>query len=58
MIAVSEPDSPLGEEFSFATPREALTHMQWHWTHHSGHTGLLRLQRGDDYVWTMKKSSE
>ncbi len=56
--AISAPDSPLGEQSSFATPREALTHMQWHWTYHSGQIGLLRLQWGDDYVWTMKRSLE
>lgn len=54
---ISGPDLPLGEESPFATPREALTHMHWHWTYHSGQIGLLRLQWGDDYVWTMKKSS-
>lgn len=56
--AISEPDTSLGEQSSFATPREALTHMQWHWTYHSGQIGLLRLQWGDDYVWTTRKSPE
>lgn len=56
--AISEPGSPLGEQSSFATPREALTHMQWHWSYHSGQIGLLRLQWGDDYVWTMRKTPE
>lgn len=56
--AISEPDSPLGEQSSFATPREALTHMQWHWAYHSGQIGLLRLQWGDDYVWTTKQRPE
>jgi uncharacterized damage-inducible protein DinB len=34
------------------TPRQALAHLVWHWTYHSGQVGLLRLQSGSDYTWS------
>ncbi|MFW5995170.1 MAG: hypothetical protein ACOCRN_03585 [Spirochaetia bacterium] len=55
--SIPSANAPLSEKSPFATPREALTHMHWHWTYHSGQIGLLRLQWGDDYVWTLKDNS-
>ncbi len=50
---VADPDARLGESCLFATPRDLIVHMNWHWTYHSGQIGLLRLQWGDEYVWTL-----
>ncbi len=36
---------------SFATKREALGHMIWHWSFHSGHLGAVTLELGYEYVW-------
>lgn len=33
------------------TIRDALLHILWHWTYHSGQIGLVRLQAGADYEW-------
>jgi len=33
--------------------RGVLMHLQWHWSFHSGHIGLIRLLWGSDYIWTM-----
>ena len=35
------------------TVRELILHMEWHWTYHSGHIGLLAQEAGYDYTWTM-----
>ena len=35
-----------------------LMHLLWHWTYHSAHIGLIRLQWGSDYVWTQEKDPE
>jgi uncharacterized damage-inducible protein DinB len=34
------------------TPRGVLMHLNWHWTYHSAHIGLLRELWGSDYTWT------
>ena len=31
---------------------EVLMHLVWHWSFHSGHIGLVRLQAGGEYEWT------
>lgn len=36
-----------------STPRNVLMHLVWHWTYHSGHIGLMRLEYGLDYEWVM-----
>ena len=40
------PDQPL------ETLGEVLAHLLWHWSFHSGHLGLVRLQWGGEYDWT------
>ena len=50
---ISDPDQRLRGEESLTTPRNVIMHQMWHWTFHSGHIGLLRLQWGSDYEWTM-----
>jgi len=32
--------------------RKVLAHLLWHWSFHSGHVGLIRLQWGSEYDWT------
>ena len=32
--------------------KEVLMHLIWHWTYHTAHIGLIRLQAGSDYVWS------
>lgn len=50
---IADADAKLEDRCSFSTPRDLVTHMNWHWSYHSGQIGLLRLQWGDNYVWTM-----
>jgi uncharacterized damage-inducible protein DinB len=54
---VPDPEVRLAEACRFETPRDLIAHMNWHWTYHSGQVGLLRLQWGDDYVWTLAERS-
>lgn len=35
------------------TNRELLAHAVWHWSYHSGQIGLIALEAGYDYVWSM-----
>ena len=44
-------DRPRDQDGS--TLRGVLMHLQWHWSFHSGHVGLIRLLWGSDYTWTM-----
>jgi hypothetical protein len=37
---------------ALTTVRKVLTHLLWHWSFHSGHAGLIRLQWGSEYDWT------
>ena len=30
---------------------DVLAHLVWHWSFHSGHIGLVRLQSGSEYEW-------
>jgi hypothetical protein len=32
-----------------------LMHLTWHWIYHSGHIGLVRLEWGSDYEWTVHR---
>ena len=50
--ALTDIDAANVEEARLPTARSVLTHLAWHWTFHSGHIGLIRLQWGSDYVWT------
>lgn len=50
---VTDAGARLANECIFSTPRNLLSHMNWHWSYHSGQIGLLRLLCGDNYVWTM-----
>ena len=34
--------------------RRVLLHLMWHWSFHSGHIGLIRLQWGSEYEWTFE----
>ncbi len=34
------------------TAGAVLSHLIWHWSFHSGHIGLVRLQAGGEYEWT------
>jgi uncharacterized damage-inducible protein DinB len=34
-----------------ATVGDVLSHLVWHWSFHSGHIGLVRLQWGSEYEW-------
>ena len=36
-----------------STAQAVLMHQFWHWTYHSGHIGLMRLEWGSDYEWVM-----
>lgn len=49
--AVVNPDEARDSDGS--TLRGVLMHLQWHWSFHSGHIGLIRLLWGSDYTWTM-----
>ena len=42
--------APLGEGTTICG---VLAQLSWHWIYHSGHIGLLRLEWGSDYEWTM-----
>ena len=33
---------------------QALVHLLWHWTYHSGQVGLIRELAGSDYTWTFE----
>jgi uncharacterized damage-inducible protein DinB len=37
------------------TIRGVLMHLTWHWIYHSGHIGLVRLEWGSDYTWTIRR---
>jgi hypothetical protein len=37
------------------TVRGVLMHLTWHWIYHSGHIGLVRLEWGSDYTWTIHR---
>ena len=50
---ISDPDQTLRGEDSLTSPRNVIMHQMWHWSFHSGHIGLLRLEWGSDYEWTM-----
>ncbi|MFP4484759.1 MAG: hypothetical protein ACLFO1_07870 [Spirochaetaceae bacterium] len=50
---IDDADARLPEATSLSTPRTVLMHLLWHWTYHSGHIGLLRLELGSDYEWVM-----
>ncbi len=47
---VSSADIPVPHP-ALNTVRKVLQHLQWHWTYHSGHIGLLTLELGCDYTW-------
>jgi len=44
-------DTPV-ENPNFATKRDALGHLIWHWSFHSGHIGAVTLELGYEYNWT------
>ncbi len=41
-----------------STPQSVLMHQFWHWTYHSGHIGLMRLEWGSDYHWVMAEAPQ
>lgn len=49
---IADMDAAPSEKSPLPTVRDTFLHMCWHWTHHSGHIGLLTLQAGYDYTWT------
>ena len=61
---VTLPAAALLENMDDAVPGEnapptvkgVLMPLAWHWTYHSGHIGLLRLEWGSDYVWTFAQN--
>ena len=40
------------DDANFATKRDALGHLIWHWSFHSGHLGAVTLEQGYEYNWT------
>ena len=54
--SISDPDATLPGKRRLTTPRNVLMHLFWHWTYHSGHIGLMRLEWGSDYEWTMAEA--
>jgi len=49
---VADIDAPLQAGGRTVNVRGVVTQLEWHWTYHSGQSGLLRLLWGSDYVWT------
>ena len=52
--AISVIDDPFREIPAEKGPKrviEVLMHLTWHWTFHSGHIGMLRLEWGSEYNW-------
>jgi uncharacterized damage-inducible protein DinB len=47
---VSGPDAPAATG-ALPTAGQVLRHLVWHWSFHSGHIGLIRLQLGGEYDW-------
>lgn len=43
-------DAPV-ENPRFASRREVLGHLIWHWANHSGHIGASTLSAGWEYIW-------
>ncbi len=39
---------------ALTTVRKVLVHLLWHWSFHSGHVGLIRLQWGSEYDWVFE----
>lgn len=39
-----------------STAQSVLMHQFWHWSYHSGHIGLMRLEWGSDYQWVMAEA--
>ena len=50
---ISDPNATLEGAETLSTPQNVLAHLFWHWTYHSGHIGLMRLEWGSDYEWVM-----
>ena len=50
---IEDANARIPEATALSTPRSVLMHLLWHWTYHSGHIGLLRLEWGSDYEWIM-----
>lgn len=50
---IRDPEETLPDAERLSTPRNVLMHLLWHWTYHSGHIGLMRLEWGSDYEWVM-----
>lgn len=42
---------------ALTTARKAVTHLLWHWSFHSGHIGLIRLQWGSEYEWNFEPAA-
>ena len=51
--AISDSSRPIENAEKLSTPQNVLMHLIWHWTYHSGHIGLMRLEWGSDYEWVM-----
>ncbi|MFP4377783.1 MAG: hypothetical protein ACLFP4_12135 [Spirochaetales bacterium] len=48
---VRDTDPPVVAETPLGTADQVLRHLIWHWSFHSGHIGLVRLQLGGEYEW-------
>ena len=50
LSGVTDPDSPVAG--AAMTNLQALMHLSWHWSYHSGQVGILRRLWGAGYRWT------
>ncbi|MBT4820131.1 MAG: hypothetical protein HON70_30770, partial [Lentisphaerae bacterium] len=50
---VTDSEAPIQDGPRTLTASGVLMHLIWHWTYHSGQTGLLRMQADCDYDWAL-----
>jgi uncharacterized damage-inducible protein DinB len=53
---ISDAHVPVSGAEVLSTPQSVLMHLFWHWTYHSGHIGLMRLEWGSDYEWKLAQT--